>query len=175
MPRTPVIPWAATAVAVVILLASGCIRTPRLDSHWPAASIHVDGADTDWSDRRYVLETLNVTVAVANDSNYLYLCVVTSDHSVQMQVVRRGIELWIDPRGYPPFELDSPVGLGLRLPVPDRPMGGMSNPRGDFGGGGGGGFGGAGGRRMGGGRGAGMSGMSMETLEQWIEVELREP
>ena len=50
-------------------------------------------------------------------------------------------------------------------------MGGMSNPRGDFGGGGdGGGFGGAGGRRMGGGRGAGMS---METLEQWIEVELR--
>jgi hypothetical protein len=78
-------------------------------------------------------------------------------------------------RGYPPFELDSPVGLGLRLPVPDRPMGGMSNPRGDFGGGGGSGFGGAGGRRMGGGRGAGMSGMSMETLEQWIEVELREP
>ena len=263
MPGNPAIPWAATAVAGGILLASSCSRAPRLDSHWPAASIHVDGADTDWRDRRYVLETLNVTVAVANDSNYLYLCVVTSDRSVQRQVVRRGIELWIDPkggsktyfgvrlpgadgegqnnprgrgqrdgesperlarwlgsltgpreihiidstddegwritpgaggpvqaqlgfdqgrlvcearvplhyRGYPPFELDSPVGLGLRLPVPDRPMGGMSNPRGDFGGGGdGGGFGGAGGRRMGGGRGAGMS---METLEQWIEVELR--
>ena len=296
MPGTPVVPWTATAFAVVILLSIGCSRTPRLDSQWQATSIQVDGADADWGDRRYVLETLNVTVAVSNDSNYLYLCVVTSDRSVQMQVVRRGIELWLDPkggsksyfgvrvpgvefeglrpsmgesggqgnpggrrrrgggdgtgaggpsperlaqwlkslegpreihildaphdegwrttpgasdpvqarlgfdqgrlvyearvplqyRGYPPLSLDGHVGLGLRLPAPERPPGGRSNPRGDFGGGrGGGGFGGPGGggrggggrmggERMGGGRG-GMPGMSMETVEQWVRVELHAP
>ena len=121
MPGNQAIPWAATAVAVVILLASGCSRAPRLDSHWPAASIHVDGADTDWSDRRYVLETLNVTVAVANDSNYLYLCAVTSDCSVQRQVVRRGIELWIDPKG------GSKTYFGVRVPGADGE--GQNNPR----------------------------------------------
>ena len=94
MPRTPVIPWAATAVI-----------DSTDDEGWritPGAGDPVQ-AQLGFDQGRLVYEA----------------------------------RVPLHYRGYPPFELDSPVGLGLRLPVPDRPMGGMSNPRGDFGGGGG--------------------------------------
>ncbi len=89
----------AVALGPLLVLAAGCSQAPRINSHRPASAILIDGRDVDWGDRRYVLEKLNVTIAVANDAKNLYVCIATSDREVQMQLVRRGIELWLDPRG----------------------------------------------------------------------------
>ncbi|MDA0337988.1 MAG: hypothetical protein O2782_22695 [bacterium] len=89
----------AVVLGPLLVLAAGCSQAPRINSHRPVNAILVDGRDVDWGDRRYVLEKLNVTIAVANDADNLYVCIATSDRDVQMQLVRRGIELWLDPRG----------------------------------------------------------------------------
>jgi len=99
---------------VLYLLAVGCSHAPQVHSHKPARSIVVDGADTEWGDRRYLLEQMSVTIALANDDEALYLCVATSDRMTQTMVVRRGLELWLDPKaGTRPY-------FGVRLPGVDR-------------------------------------------------------
>jgi hypothetical protein len=88
------------ACTVLCLFFLGCNQAPRLPSGWSGEDkIHVDGSDADWNDRRFLLEEVPLTVSVVNDSNFLYLCAVTTDRQLQMRILRGGIELWIDPTG----------------------------------------------------------------------------
>lgn len=90
-----------------------CSHAPELASRWASVSHHVDGDDTEWGDARYYLEDTPISIALANDAEYLYLCVTSSDMSLQIQVATRGVELWLDPRG------GRDTYFGLRLPGAD--------------------------------------------------------
>jgi len=57
-----------------------------------------------------VLEKVPITFAVANDSSYLYLFVMTNDRGLQLRVARSGVELWLDPKG------GAKSYFGVRLP-----------------------------------------------------------
>lgn len=105
-------PLIARRLPTVLILAllSACSRAPTIDSERPAKLIVIDGRDDDWTGRRYVLETVTATFAVANDDDYLYVSALTSDRDVQMRILRAGVELWLDPEG------KNQHTLGVRLP-----------------------------------------------------------
>lgn len=129
-------------LGAVLVLSVSCGHTPRLDSQWPVKPIVIDGADGDWGERRYVLEKVPITFAVANDSSYLYLFVMTNDRGLQLRVARSGVELWLDPKG------GVKSYFGVRLPgVPMQDLRAMMGAAGGVGPAGG--FGGS--RRRGGG------------------------
>ena len=100
-------------VVVFSSLLGGCSRTPTLRSHRTGTPITVDGSDTDWGAGRYVLEDTPLTLGLANDDDYLYVSLATADRAIQMQVVTRGVELWLDPEG------GKESYFGVRLPQAD--------------------------------------------------------
>lgn len=90
----------ALCLAIACLAAvAGCGRDMALDSRWPARALVVDGDDSDWERGRYSFQDVPITVGVANDDQFLYVALISSDHQLQMQVLMRGLELWLDPWG----------------------------------------------------------------------------
>lgn len=114
---------ALSALAVHVALV-GCSRALELRSQWRVQPVIVDGADDDWGLARYVLDEAGLTIGVANDANYLYLCAVTGQRDLQVQVATRGLDLWLDPKG------GKRTFLGLHLTGVDRgEMGGERRHR----------------------------------------------
>ncbi len=102
-----------SACFVMSLLIGGCIGAPQLASPWTSSGIQVDGSDVDWSHRRYVLEAVPLTLSVANDAEFFYLCAVTTDRGLQMRILGSGMELWVDPKG------GTRTYFGVRVPPID--------------------------------------------------------
>ena len=85
-------------LAVACLMAMGC-GPVRLDSRWLDRQIVVDGDDDEWQDAKLYVEDWPIDVGVLNDGEYLYLCMTTADRNLQREVLMRGLELWMDPKG----------------------------------------------------------------------------
>jgi hypothetical protein len=79
------------------LFALGC-RAPLIKSNWAAVPIKIDGNDTDWAQRFYI-EGAPVDLGAANDANYFYLTVSTTDRLTQMKILRTGFIVFFDPGG----------------------------------------------------------------------------
>jgi len=79
-------------------MALGC-GSVRLDSMWLDRQITVDGDDGDWQGAKLYVEDWPIDVGVLNDGEYLYLCMTTADRDLQTEVLMRGLELWMDPKG----------------------------------------------------------------------------
>jgi hypothetical protein len=85
---------------VAAALGIACATAPQLQSQRPAPGIAVDGSYAEWSGRLVRIdEERSVAVAVANDDQNLYLCLVTRDLDVQTLIERLGFTLWVDPQG----------------------------------------------------------------------------
>jgi len=105
-----------TAVVLVLCVTGLAARTKRAstDSHWRTTDITVDGVPTDWAGPLVAFNDQPVSIAAANDSEFLYFVLTTSEQGVRMQIMRRGLVVWFDPGGGDKkhFGIKFPVGSG---------------------------------------------------------------
>ena len=102
------------------------IRVPAaaqtVNSRWKDQEIKIDGAAGEWP----VLTPLddNIAIAAANDAQYLYLAIATSDVQRRRQFAITGLIVWVDAAG------GKKETFGIRIPGS-----GFQMPAGRFGGG----------------------------------------
>ncbi|MCJ7580929.1 MAG: hypothetical protein MUP98_10395, partial [Candidatus Aminicenantes bacterium] len=80
-------------------------------SQWRDKNIVVDGESGDWLDALTYVEEFNISLGMANDSEFLYICAVVENPLVRMRVMRQGLTVWFDPNG------GRDKTLGIRFPL----------------------------------------------------------
>jgi len=71
----------------------------EIPSHWRDRPILIDGKDSEWGGLMKALDDAGNSAAIVNDSNFVYVSLVTANHDLQRQVLRRGIIVWFDREG----------------------------------------------------------------------------
>ena len=71
----------------------------NLKSLWRKSEIMVDGKESEWSGSIYYLEEQKIGLGLQNDSANLYLVVKATDRNTQLQIMRRGLTVWLDAKG----------------------------------------------------------------------------
>ncbi len=99
------------------ILFAGCER-PNLYSYRKDHEIVIDGQYADWGNyTSYYNEKEKITVNLANDDEYLYLCLISRSRRVETQIMESGLQLWFDPDG------GQRKIFGIRFPIGLRVMG----------------------------------------------------
>ncbi len=107
---------------ILILFATaltGC-GDIELKSTWLDREIVVDGAPDDWEDLMLIIKDKNFTIGLANDENFLYLCLRSFEESTLRQAMLSGFTVWFDAEGgkQRKFGIKFPVGMQAgALPV----------------------------------------------------------
>jgi hypothetical protein len=90
-------------------------------SAWKAQDVHVDGRIDEWAQLTAVDK--GPAIAAANDGQFLYLAVATSDPQLR-RTLASGLVVWFDPAG------TKKADIGLQLPgLAERGMGEPGAPR----------------------------------------------
>jgi len=64
------------------------------------SGIIIDGKASEWQDSLFIRDIdAGISYAIVNDSDNLYICMKVPDESIQMKMLREGMDLWIDPNG----------------------------------------------------------------------------
>jgi hypothetical protein len=92
---------------VLPLLAVSLSAAPRarstdtadISSAWRAQPIRIDGNDEDWYGLTSPVKGQRFAVGLLNDSDAIYLCLVTKDRVLTTQIERQGLMIWLDPAG----------------------------------------------------------------------------
>ena len=106
-------------------LFSGCGKLD-LYSSWRDREIAIDGKYTDWgSSSTYYYEKTRTVLNLANDSDYMYICLISRNREVEVQIMESGLLVWFDPGANKEktFGIRFPVGLkraGMSLQDKDR-------------------------------------------------------
>lgn len=98
-------------VVSLALFLGGCAGTAPLQSLNPGGEIDIDGSERDWYAHLRPLDKENMSMAVLNDDEYLYVSMLTSDPTLIRQITMRGLVLWIDPEG------GAEQTIGLQFPI----------------------------------------------------------
>ncbi|MEW5876063.1 MAG: hypothetical protein AB1752_12895 [Candidatus Zixiibacteriota bacterium] len=104
----------------VPLLVAAC-GPLHLDSQWPGRPVWVDGSSEEWEGVMRSLEDGTVWLGVANDADYLYMCVMTSQRPLQRQIMSSGFTVWFDNGG------SETADFGIRYPTGLAPSGAMAS------------------------------------------------
>lgn len=107
-----------------IVVSTGCSGQLKLDSHWRDRDIVVDGQQNDWHDHMTFVEKEHVSIGVFNDSEFIYLSLVTNNQAVRRQMMGLGFTLWFDATGgkEKTFGIHYPMGrFGNGAMTPGRP------------------------------------------------------
>ena len=106
------------AIGLVMVVAAGC-GSLQLQSQWRTHAIVIDGNNDEWGSAMMKIEDKQLMVGLLNDSSYLYLSLVTTDQSIQRQIMFLGLTVWFDYQG------GEEKRLGIHFPV-GSPMGRFS-------------------------------------------------
>jgi len=107
-----------TCVLMFPVFIAGCGK-PKIESGWLSRKIDIDGKFEDWhGEFVYYNKDMRVSVGVANDDTFLYLCLVTRNRGLAEEIKHSGFTVWFDP------EAKSKKVFGVRFPVcvQDRDM-----------------------------------------------------
>ncbi len=110
---------ACTAAVVVAAFWSSATLDARskkadVESTWRAGNtIVIDGVNEEWEGRLTPIKDVPASIGFFNDSDNLYFCLTSSDPALREQIKRRGLIVWIDPKGgkKKDFGVEFPVGL----------------------------------------------------------------
>ena len=101
----------------------------NLNSLWRKAEIMVDGKEPEWSGSIYYLEEQKIGIGLQNDSANLYLVVKATDRNTQLQIMRRGLTIWLDAKGKKNKTLGIHYPIGMQeYGIPDV----KANPNTEF-------------------------------------------
>ena len=92
----------------------------QIESRWRDREIVVDGKSADWLDALTYVEEFDVSVGVANDTDFLYVCAVVGNPLVRMRVMQQGLTIWFDTKD------GRKKSMGIRFPL--RPQGRRERP-----------------------------------------------
>lgn len=98
-------------ISLSTVLSVGCGSSLKLNSNWRHQEITVDGEQTDWQDAMTFVEKKNVSIGVANDAEFVYVCMTSTDRQLLRQIMAMGFNLWFDPEG------GKEKRFGIRFPV----------------------------------------------------------
>jgi hypothetical protein len=91
---------------------------------WKDRDLVIDGRNSDWQGALGYLNDPPVMLGFLNDDNAIYVCLATNLPAIREGMLRRGVTVWIDPKG------GKRKTLGIRL-APSAPPGGPGDgPRG---------------------------------------------
>ncbi len=90
----------AGIAAVLISTLNGCSSLPQFTSERITKPIEIDGDKREWTDvSAYIDKNNTMAVSVCHDTEYFYMCLMSQDPQVQMQVMHNGLTVWLDNRG----------------------------------------------------------------------------
>ena len=94
---------------------AGC-NSLELTSHWRKQPVVVDGKNDEWQNSLVRIEGKPVMIGLLNDSENLYIALVTDDRSIERQVLFRGMTVWLDRTGgeEKKFGIQFPLGFQAR-------------------------------------------------------------
>lgn len=98
-------------LSILIITFSGC-GDELIKSNWLNSEIIIDGNQLDWNGKLHYFEKQHTAVGFANNSDYLYICVVTSDTGMIMQALTAGLTIWFTP------QTDNGKEFGVQYPLP---------------------------------------------------------
>lgn len=104
-------------LAASLLIFSGCNK-PNLFSVWRNNEITIDGKYSDWEkSTAYYDEKTKVAINIANDNDYLYICLITRNRELETQIMEAGFVAWFDATG------GEGKVFGIRFPTGLREIG----------------------------------------------------
>ncbi|MDE2321169.1 MAG: hypothetical protein KGL31_04535, partial [candidate division NC10 bacterium] len=108
----------ACLVALVGVLMGGCSTTAELSSVWNNSEIVIDGIAAEWTSHFFYLKDAQVFLGIQNDSDFLYVCLMSSEGQFRRQMMERGLTVWLEPDDGKKLGIHYPVGLpGHGTPV----------------------------------------------------------
>ena len=102
---------------LLLALINGCTSTLQLVSRWSENPVRMDANLGDWTDSTVFIERDGIRYGVANDGEFLYLCLLSSKPNLGRQIVFRGMTIWFDPNG------GEKKTIGIRFPIGGLGMG----------------------------------------------------
>jgi hypothetical protein len=107
---------------IFTMLAGACGSTEHLASSWRTADLVVDGDRRDWAGIPFHTVKSNLEMAVTNDGEYLYVCLLSRDPMLHMLFRRAGFTVWLDASGgdKKTFGINFPVHGGAAPMMPDN-------------------------------------------------------
>ena len=85
-------------LVLVFFITSSCSRL-ELESTWKDRDIVLDGKGGDWLGAKYYFEDLSISVGLINDTQHLYVSMMTENPMARAQMMRQGLTVWLDPEG----------------------------------------------------------------------------
>ena len=96
---------------VLPLLVMGC-GDQEFNSHWSNGNIKIDGNQEDWGNKIIFFKDENIGIGIQNDSNNVYICLVTSNRAHIIRALRNGLTIWIDPQNKNrTYGIKYPIGM----------------------------------------------------------------
>jgi len=114
----------------VILSVAGC-GSLEFRSHWHTKAVEGGGTSQEWPSAMTQIEGKQAMVGFLNDSDDLYISLVTDDRALQRQVMFRGLTVWFDREGGEEhrFGIRYPIGMEMAAnPMLQRDWKGQRNP-----------------------------------------------
>lgn len=98
-----------------LLLLTSC-RMAEIPAPKPTQPLIIDGNYTDWGEPWYYFDQFQANLSVAADSQFLYLCLKTSDRQLMHQILGRGLVISFNAQGKkkPQISIAFPLGMQSR-------------------------------------------------------------
>jgi hypothetical protein len=88
----------ALLLVLLLLLLPGC-SSIVLESRWNEGQTAIDGIGAAWKDTLVALDDQKTFLGVLNDTDYLYIRIVTTNRDLEGQIIRQGLTWWFDRDG----------------------------------------------------------------------------
>jgi hypothetical protein len=99
-----------------IVLFAACGKE-EIVSPTRTGDIVIDGSNEDWQGALAYYDKQKVALGTVHDNDYLYLCLLTTDRSLQMQIMHSGLTIWLAP------QQGKKEKLGIHYPISNAKMG----------------------------------------------------
>ena len=110
-------PVLAFALLLPVALAAAGAKDIVFKTPWKDRDIVVDGRNEDWQGALGYLADPVIALGFLNDASTLCVCIATNVEDLREGLLRRGLTIWIDPKG------GKKKTLGIRL-APSAPLSG---------------------------------------------------
>jgi hypothetical protein len=84
-------------LSLAIILIAGC-GDKEINSNWRQSEINIDGNQSDWEGKLHYLSDERAVIGIANDNEYLFLCIATNDTANMFQFFSTGFTVWLESK-----------------------------------------------------------------------------
>lgn len=84
-------------IGAVLVLIAGC-GDEEITSVWNQSVITIDGNQSDWEGELHYLSDQQSAIGIANDKDFLYLCLATNDTAKMFQFFTTGFTVWLESK-----------------------------------------------------------------------------